>query len=213
MTRLALDKNPKQYSDEDLSSIMKIIELNTLNSIMFSDPFLKTIFLNKLILKTNTPIFYLDFDLLYSGYVTSNIISLRNGVTLYRPTKDDWIKTLKIILLKLSENKSMLIMDSLNGLFNLHNEKKDAGRLINSYIMFLSCVAKMSNSCIVLPSIIRKKNDEGWALSITGRHVIESKQMNRIQLDQINSNMIANVIGEKDNTKQSIKIPIQSELI
>jgi hypothetical protein len=213
MTRLALDKNPKQYSDEDLSSIMKIFELNTLNSIMFSDPFLKTIFLNKLILKTNTPIFYLDFDLLYSGYVTSNIISLRNGVTLYRPTKDDWIKTLKTILLKLSENKSMLIMDSLNGLFNLHNEKKDAGRLINSYIMFLSCVAKMSNSCIVLPSIIRKKNDEGWALSITGRHVIESKQMNRIQLDQINSNMIANVIGEKDNTKQSIKIPIQSELI
>jgi hypothetical protein len=213
MTRLALDKNPKQYSDEDLSSIMKIFELNTLNSIMFSDPFLKTIFLNKLILKTNTPIFYLDFDLLYSGYVTSNIISLRNGVTLYRPTKDDWIKTLKTILLKLSENKSMLIMDSLNGLFNLHNEKKDAGRLINSYIMFLSCVAKMSNSCIVLPSIIRKKNDEGWALSITGRHVIESKQMNRIQLDQINSNIIANVIGEKDNTKQSIKIPIQSELI
>jgi len=115
MTRLALDKNPKQYSDEGLSSIMKIIELNTLNSIMFSDPFLKTIFLNKLILKTNTPIFYLDFDLLYSGYVTSNIISLRNDVTLYRPTKDDWIKTLKTILLKLSENKSMLIMDSLNG--------------------------------------------------------------------------------------------------
>ena len=213
MTRLALDKNPEQYSDEDLSSIMKIIELNTLNSIMFSDPFLKTIFLNKLILKTNTPILYLDFDLLYSGYVTSNIISLRNGVTLYHPTKDNWIKTLKTILLKLSENKSMLIMDSLNGLFNLHNEKKDAGRLINSYIMFLSCVAKMSNSCIVLPSITRKKNDEGWALSITGRHVIESKQMTRIQLDQINSNMIANVISEKDNTKQSIKIPIQSELI
>ena len=213
MTRLALDKNPEQYSDEDLSSIMKIIELNTLNSIMFSDPFLKTIFLNKLILKTNTPVFYLDFDLLYSGYITSNIISLRNGVTLYRPTKDDWNKTLKTILLKLSENKSMLIMDSLNGLFNLHNEKKDAGRLINSYIMFLSCVAKMSNSCIVLPSITRKKNDEGWALSITGRRVIESKQMTRIQLDQINSNMIANVIGEKDDTKQSIKIPIQSELI
>src|SRR3970282_480896 len=153
MIRLAVDKNPDQYSDENLSNIMKIIELNTLNSIMFSDPFLKTIFLNKLILKTNTPILYLDFDLLYSGYVTSNIISLRDGVTLYRPTKDDWIKTLKTILLKLSENKSMLIIDSLNGLFNIHNEKKDAGHCINSYIMLLSCVAKMSNSCIVLPSI------------------------------------------------------------
>ena len=208
-----MDKNPKQYSDEDLSCLMEIIELNTLNSIMFSDPFLKIVFLNKLMLKTNIPIFYLDFDLLYSGYVTSNIISLRNGVTLYRPTKEDWIKTLKTILQKLSKNKSMLIMDSLNGLFNLHNEKKDAGRLINSYIMLLSCVAKMSNSCLVLPSITRKKNDEGWALSITGRHIIESKQMTRIQLEQIDSNMIANVIDEKDNTKQSIKILIQAELI
>jgi len=79
--------------------------------------------------------------------------------------------------------------------------------------MLLSCIAKMSNSCIILPSITRKKNDEGWVLSITGRHVIESKQMTRIQLGQINSNMIANMIDEKDNTKQSIKIPIQSELI
>ena len=213
MIHLAMNKNPEQYSDEDFSSIMKIIELNTLNSIMFSGPFLKTIFLNKLILKTNTPIFYLDFDLLYSGYITSNIISLRNGVTLYPPTKEDWIKTLKTILLKLSENKSMLIIDSLNGLFNLYNEKKDAGILINTYIMLLSCVAKMSNSCIILPSITRKKNDEGWVLSVTGRHVIESKQMTRIQVDQINSNMIVNMIDEKANSKQSIKIPIQSELI
>ncbi len=213
MTGLALDKNPEQYTNDQLSRIMKIIELKTLNSIMFFDPFLKTVFLNKLILKTNTPIFYLDFDLLYSGYVTSNIISLQNDVIMYQPTKDNLIKILKTILLKLSENKSMLIMDSLNGLFNLHNEKKDAGLLINSYIMLLSCVAKMSNSCIVLSSLTRKKNDEEWALSITGRHVLESKHMTRIQLDQINSSMVVNVIGEKDNLEQSIKIPIVSELI
>ena len=212
MIHSALNKNPEQYSDEDFSNVVKIIELNTFNSILCSDSFLKTIFINKLILTTNTPVFYLDFDLLYSGYVTSNIISLRNGVTLYSPTKEDWMKTLKTILLKLSTNKSMLVIDSLNGLFNLHNDKKDAGRLINSYIMLLSCVAKMSNSCIILPSISRKKNDEGWVLSVTGRHVIESKQMTRIQLDQINSNIIVNVIDEKSNSKQSIKIPIKSEL-
>jgi len=212
LIHLALNKNPEQYSDEDFSRIMKIIESDTLNSIMCYDSFLKTIFLNKLILTTNTPIFYLDFDLLYSGYVISNIISLRNGVTLYSPTKGDWIKTLKTILLKLSENKSMLIIDSLNGLFNLHNEKKDAGRLINSYIMLLSCVAKMSNSCIILSSVTRKKNDEGWVLSVTGRHVIESKKMTRFQLDQIHSNLIVNVIDEKSNLKQSIKIPIKSDI-
>jgi len=212
LIHLALNKNPEQYPNEDFSSIMKIIESNTLNLILCSDSFLKTIFLNKLILATNTPIFYLDFDLLYSGYVTSKIISLQNGVTLYSPTKEDLIKTLKTILLKLSEQKSMLIIDSLNGFFNLRNEKKDVGRLINSYIMLLSCVAKMSNSCIILSSITRKKNNEGWVLSVTGRHVIESKKMTRFQLDQIHSNLIVNVIDEKSNLKQSIKIPIKSDI-
>src|SRR3989304_3789939 len=133
MIRLALDKNPEQYSDENLS----------------------------------------------------NIISLRNGVTLYRPTKDDWIKTLKTILLKLSENKSMLIMDSLNGLFNLHNEKKDAGRLINSYIMLFSCVAKMSNSCIVLSRCTRKKGDEACVVQIGAGPPQEPLLLGGIQLDQI----------------------------
>jgi hypothetical protein len=76
MTHFVLDKNPHQEYDENLSELMKIMELIPLNSIIYSDPFLKTYFLNKLILKTNTPIIYLDFDLLYSGYVVSNIISL-----------------------------------------------------------------------------------------------------------------------------------------
>ena len=211
MTRFVLDKNPELNSDENLSGIMKIIELNTLNSIMFSDPFLKTNFFNKLITTTSIPIYYLDFDLLYSGYIASKIISLRPEITIYQPTKDDWIETLKTILLKLSEQKSMLIIDSLNGFFNLCNEKKDAGRLVNSHIMLLSCVAKMSSSHILLASNTRKRNNEGWALSITGRHVIESKHMTKIYLDQLNSDIIANLIGETNSPLKSIKIPIKPE--
>jgi hypothetical protein len=207
-----LDKNPHQEYNENLSDLMKIMELIPLNSIIYSDPFLKTYFLNKLILKTNTPIIYLDFDLLYSGYVVSNIISLPPGLTLYRPTRNEWIQTLKTILLHISEQKSIVIIDSLNGFFNLYPEQKDAGRLINNFIMLLLCVGNMSKSNILLCNMSRKRMDEGWVLSITGRHVLETNHMNKIHLDHLDSKIIANILDEKDHPKKSFKIPIQSEL-
>lgn len=212
MTHFVLDKNPHQEYNENLSELMKIMELIPLNSIIYSDPFLKTYFLNKLILKTNTPIIYLDFDLLYSGYVVSNIISLPPGLTLYRPTRNEWIQTLKTILLHISEQKSIVIIDSLNGFFNLYREQKDAGRLINNFIMLLLCVGNMSKSNILLCNMSRKRMDEGWVLSITGRHVLETNHMTKIHLDHLDSKIIANILDEKDHPKKSFKIPIQSEL-
>jgi hypothetical protein len=207
-----LDKNPHQRYNENMSELMKIMELATLNSIMYSDPFLKTYFLNKLIVKTNTPVIYLDFDLLYSGYVVSNIIPLPQGLTLYRPTRNEWIQIFNTVLLTLSEKKSTLILDSLNGFFNLYSEKKDAGRLINSFIMLLLCIGNMSKSNIILCSMSRNKKDEGWVLSITGRHVLETNQMSKIYLECLDSTIIVNILDEKDNPKKSFKIPIQSEL-
>lgn len=212
MPDFVLDKNPHQEYDENISELMKIMELAPLNSIMYSDPFLKTYFLNKLILKTNTPIIYLDFDLLYSGYVVSKMISISPRLTLYRPTRNEWIQTLKTILLNIFEQKSILIIDSLNGFFNLYREKKDAGRLINSSIMLLLCIGNMSKSNILLCSMSRKRTNEGWVLSITGRHVLETNHMTKIHLEHLDSKIIANILDEKDNPKKSFKIPIHSEL-
>ena len=67
MTRLVLNKNPEQNSAEITFDIRKMIEQNTINFIMCSDPFLKTLFYTKIISLINTPIIYLDFDLLFSG--------------------------------------------------------------------------------------------------------------------------------------------------
>ena len=96
-----LDKNPSQDYNENLSELMQILQAAPFNSIMYSDPFLKTHFLNKLISKIDVPIIYLDFDLLYGGYITSNIISLPTKLTLHTPTKLEWITILKQILLKI----------------------------------------------------------------------------------------------------------------
>jgi hypothetical protein len=58
----------------------------------------------------------------------------------------------------------------------------------------------------------RKRMDEGWVLSITGRHVLETNHMTKIHLEHLDSKIIANILDEKDHPKKSFKIPIQSEL-
>ena len=213
MARFVLDKNPEQGIKQNLSDFMRVLESYPLNLIMHADPFLKINFLNKLILTTNYPIIYLDFDLLFSGYITSKIIPQRQGLTLFQPNKDELLQTLKIILLEISEKKSMLIIDSINGLFNFYHENKDAGRIVNSYIMLFCSLAKNSNSRILISGMTRKKNNEEWVLSLTGRHVFETKQMNTIWLERQNSSIIANILDEKTLPKKSYKIPLESELI
>ena len=213
MTRFVLDKNPKLFSDDTLSEIIKIFELNPLNSIMFSNPILKTVFLNKITQVSNYPIYYLDYDLLYSGYLTSNIIPKNNKVALFQPTENDFLEILKKISYIVSKEKSIIIIDSLNGFFNLINENKDAGRMVNSYIMLLSTISKMSDSLILMTSLVREKNDEGYVLSITGRHLLDSKNTTKILTEKMNSNIQAKVLGKKNKTEKLIKIPLISDLI
>ncbi len=47
MTRLVLDKNPEPKLDENIDDVKKTIEQNVASSVTYSDPFLKTIFLQR----------------------------------------------------------------------------------------------------------------------------------------------------------------------
>ncbi len=209
MTLFVLDKNPEQ----NLIDFKELLELNPLNLIMHSDPFLKTSFLSKLISTTNNPVIFLDFDLLFSGYICSNFISPSQSLTLYKPTRKNWLQTIKTILLNLSQRKSILVIDSLNGLFNMYSDKKNAGRLVNSFIVLFCSIAKMADSHVLISGMTRKKNGDDWVLSIIGRHVFRTKQMNAIHLEKQNSSFIVNILDEKTHPTKSFKIPIQSELI
>jgi hypothetical protein len=213
MTRFVLDKNPNQVNTQSLLDFIKFLESNSPNLIMHADPFLKTNLLSKLTLTTNLPIIYLDFDLLFSGYISSKSITQNHGMMLYQPNRNDFLKIIKSILLEISEKKSMLIIDSLNGLFNFFHENKEAGRLVNSYIMLFCSFAKMSNSCILISGMSRRKNNEEWVLSITGRHIFETKQMNTIWIERQNSRIIAKLLDDKALPKKTYEIPIPSELI
>jgi len=175
---------------QDNLQIKDILEQNILNVIFYESSFTKTTFFVKILSKYNIPIFYLDFDLLYSGFVKSGQTPLSKNTTLLCPNADSLHENLRSVIDKISEIKSLVIIDSLNGFFNLLEDKKDTGKIINSFIMLLVSAAKNANSVVVIGSLSKLIDENEWVLYNTGRHVIENKHMTKIQLTESNGNII-----------------------
>jgi len=175
---------------QDNLQIKDILEQNTLNVIFYDNSFTKTTFFVKELSKWNIPIFYLDFDLLYSGFVKSRQTPLPKNTTLLCPNADNLHENLKSVIDKISKIKSLVIIDSLNGFFNLLEDRKDTGQIINSFIMLLVSSAKNANSIVAIGSLSKLINENEWVLYNTGRHIIENKHMTKIQLTESNGNII-----------------------
>ena len=139
-----------------------ILSQKQINSILYSDPFLKAGFISKLLQDTEIKILYLDLDLLYSGYVISGILPTQENLSLFQPTADTISNLLTEILTKSSTSQSLIVVDSLNGLFNILNQKKDVGKTVATIIMLIASMAQITNSYVVVANMVRYKKDEGW---------------------------------------------------
>ena len=188
---------------QDNLQIKDILEQNTLNVIFYESSFAKTTFFVKILSKWNIPTFYLDFDLLYSGFVKSGRTPLSKNITLLCPDADSLHENLRSVVDKISKTKSLVIIDSLNGFFNLLEDRKDTGQIINSLIMLLTSSAKNVNSIVVVGSLSKLNNENEWILYNTGRHVIENKHMTKIQLTESNGNIIVKNL-KPDKSKNTI---------
>jgi len=58
-------------------------------------------------------------------------------------------------LYKISQKKSVIIIDSFNGFFNMFDKMENSGRLVSSYLMLISSAAKMSNSVVIIANMAR----------------------------------------------------------
>jgi len=193
-------------SEKKSSDVKTILEQNVLNSVMCSDPYVKTAFFIKLVDLMDLPIVYLDFDLLYSGYLTAKIVPECDKLQVFQPTRDNWNDLFRDVIASISKQKSLLIFDSLNGFFSLFYNKKDVGMFVNSYIMLLSATAKLTDSSVVVASMA-KKEDQVWVLETIGRQIIDAKNMTKMQLELKNSK-----IKISNSTNVECVIPIDFEL-
>ncbi len=193
-----LSKNPEQVN----SKIENILEQNLLNIIYYENSFAKAKFLTKTIEKWDIPTFYLDFDLLYSGYVKANMVPTLKNVTLLWPNSENLRDNLESVIEKISMTKSVVVIDSLNGFFNTL-EDDDAGMLINSFIMMLASSAKNTKSIILVGSLSKLNEENEFVLYSSGRHVIDNKHMEKIQLVESNGLLKINILNFDNSTKSS----------
>lgn len=193
-----MSKNPEQVN----SKIESILEQNLINIIYYENSFAKAKFLTKTIEKWNIPIFYLDFDLLYSGYVKANMVPTLKNITLLWPNSENLRDNLESVIEKISVTKSVVVIDSLNGFFNTL-EDDDAGMLINSFIMMLASSAKNTKSIILVGSLSKLNDENEFVLYSSGRHVIDNKHMKKIQLVESSGSLKINILNFDNSTKSS----------
>ncbi|MDR3781681.1 MAG: hypothetical protein P4K92_00005, partial [Candidatus Nitrosotalea sp.] len=117
------------------------------------------------------------------SYLRIPILPTQKNVTLFQPTTETLHQILKEILVKASLSQTIIIVDSLNGLFNILNRKKNIGKAIMSLIMLLTSIARITKSYLVVASMVRFKKEEGWILSPTGKRLIETKNSKKILLE------------------------------
>ena len=169
--------------DPKKTAVQNILKQNTTNMILYEDSFVKTAFFTKEIPNWETPIFYFDFDLQYTGFVKAGRTPTPKNLTLFYCQENDILrKDLQSVIEKVSKIKSLVIIDSLNGFFNLLEGRKDIGRLINSFLMLLVSSAKHTKSTVMVGALSKLNDENKPILYNTGRHVIENKYFTKTQL-------------------------------
>ena len=189
--------------------IQPVLAKKPINLIAYSDPYAKTVLMKELIGESNDKIIYLDFDLLFSGYIHSNIISKSENLSLFQVEKRAWENILQQTLLEISLNKCIIIIDSINVFYNIFTERSDVGRFINSSIMILANSAKISNSIILISAFVpsREKINEEMP-----KYIIETESLSKFFLGMKNPFLTISTYS-KDLPEQTTKIEIHSELI
>ncbi len=189
--------------DQKKVTIRNVLEQNTANMIFYEDSFTKTSFFTNEISNWEIPIFYLDFDLQYTGFIKSGITKEMKNLTLLCPENGSLREGLKSIIANITNERSLIIIDSLNGLFNVFEGQNDTGRLVNSFLMLLVSAANHTKSTIMV-GILSKLNEDRWVLYNTGRAVIDNKHFTKIQLTKKENNTLATLLNSDNSSKKEL---------
>jgi len=188
--------------DSKKVTIQNMLEQNTANMIFYEDSFVKTAFFTKEIPNWEIPIFYFDFDLQYTGFVKSETTPKTKNLTLLSPENGSLHDDLKSVIEQISKKRSLIIIDSLNGFFNVLEGNKDVGRLVNSFLMLLVASARHTKSTVIL-GILSKLNEENkWVLYNTGRSVIDNDHFTKIRLTRKENTILTKLLNP-DNSNSS----------
>lgn len=179
---------------------------STFGSVSFEDAITKTYFFHKVAAIADIPTIYLDFDLLYSGYLAANILPQNQNMIVHQPHEENWKQLLVDVLNQISQIRHLVIIDSLNGFFTTLADQKDAGRMVNNTLLLLASIGQKSDSTILAGSVSNYKKDVGWILPGIGRHIVEIDKMNHFLVRRQNSQLQLVLVDNHSFTKSSLDL-------
>ena len=187
----------------------KAVIQNTANIIFYEDSFVKTAFFTREIPNWDIPIFYFDFDLQYTGLTNASKTPPIENLTLLYPENGSFREDLKSVIKQISKKRSLVIIDSLNGFFNILEGNKDLGRLINSFLMLLISSAKNTKSTIIVGALSKLNEENKWVLYNTGRSVIDNSHFTKIHLTRKENSTIVKLLNSDNSNNQSYSINLE----
>ena len=137
--------------------------------VLCGDALLKAAFVDGLAGSAGCPVIVVDTDLLYSGYLGSGMIR-RDGVEVVRPAAGDWRGALSAVAARASEERVLVIVDTLNGAYGMSGDPWHAMR-VNSCVMLAAAAGRGAGSSVVVAAMARRREDGAWVLSPGGRQV------------------------------------------
>ena len=119
-----------------------------------------------LVRTTRRGVIYLDFDMLYSGYVGAGIMQCPSHVLLRQPRTTTWAEELATILQMISAGRYLVVVDSFNGMSGMWPDRDT--RLASYSIMLLASLGQHGGTLVVAAAVARKEGDS-WDLTPGGR--------------------------------------------
>ena len=174
-----MDKNHTTFENFHLLQEHLIPSSSTL--LFYENAFSKIQLIQEITSKQNLPVLYIDLDLLFSGYVKSELLTIPN-VTLFSTLNSKINEILPKIFTKISTEPHLVIFDSINGLYNTLSNDADSGRAVNTILMLLARNVIFSNSILIISALATKKEND-WILP-NGRQILENENMKKFVISE-----------------------------
>ena len=172
-----LDKNHATF--ENFQLLEERLIPSSSNLLFYENAFSKIKLLQEIISKQSLPVLYVDLDLLFSGYVKSDLLTISN-LTLFTTLDSKINEILPKIFTKLSIEPHLIIFDSINGLYNTLSNDADSGRLVNAILMLLVRNISFSKSILIISALAGKKEND-WILP-NGRQILENQEIKKFTI-------------------------------
>ncbi len=119
-------------------------------------------------------VLYLDTDMLYTGCVYAGLYKNKDHTTIHCPDQDTWHRTVTDIIHQASITKTVVIIDSLNGVYELFG-KSDSAMSANTHIMSIASLARQAGSSVIVGAMIRRKNSRKTSNNTSHNHTNNDK--------------------------------------